>query len=294
MQEGSFPARSVSESGRRASVRWRATRCVAPLKTGVSVLALGLAVLSSGFLLRSLCENISGFELLRNSALVKTAGLSVADARNRAGVALIWSHLAACRPTLDEAAAVVSLADLMTHDQVADYDGWSAAASLALAALKHELGCAPTDGVAWARLAIAERLVSASPNRLAALLTESFRLAPADPSALISRVAVVRSLPTSQLPDVAAIRRADIATVLGQAWPEEVASLYRAPEPALAEEIEAVLATMPAARQQHLRAAGLLARPDKATDDGSTLGDQLSRFLNEPSPFQDASPRINP
>ncbi|WP_156418114.1 hypothetical protein [Aureimonas sp. AU4] len=186
---------------------------------------------------------------------------------------------------MDEAAAVVSLAVLLTHDQVIDYDGWAAAASQALAALGHELVCAPTDGIAWARLALAERLISASPTRLVALLDESFRLARADPSALITRIAVVRSLPAFTLPEVAAIRRADITTVLGQAWPEEAAFLYRTPEPAIAAEVQALLATMPPARQGHLRAAGLLAQPDKPTDAGATLGNRLSRFLNEPPPF---------
>ncbi|WP_181703188.1 O-antigen ligase family protein [Chthonobacter albigriseus] len=93
-----------------------------------------------------------------------------------------------CRPTVARPAMIVQLAHLQLQDEAKDYDRWAKALDDTRAVLRHSLACNPTNGDAWARLAMVENVIADNPERMARLMALSVRNAPYEPAAIYARL----------------------------------------------------------------------------------------------------------
>jgi len=92
-----------------------------------------------------------------------------------------------CRYDIVRAGVTTVLADVDRLNRSQDRKAWNTALARADRFLMHAIGCTPTDGNYWARLAMIRWALAAPPEDVAALLSRSAMLAPSERNILSAR-----------------------------------------------------------------------------------------------------------
>lgn len=119
-----------------------------------------------------------------------------------------------CRSDLLGDGLTIILADLDGYDSATSGESRTASLEAADRFIVHVLSCTPTDGDAWARLAIVRQALGKDPSKLAALLERSSWYAPAEGTTLSARLEVWRRATEDILVTAAPTLDHDILTVL--------------------------------------------------------------------------------
>lgn len=119
-----------------------------------------------------------------------------------------------CRSDIVRAGLTVKLAELDQRNSYHDYDAWAGALAAAENYLRHAIGCRPTDGNLWLRLAMVRRAVAEQPTEIAFLMQQSVYYAPAEQAVLVGRFAVWNDAAAGTLEAARSAVETDLATVL--------------------------------------------------------------------------------
>ncbi|KAB0678861.1 hypothetical protein [Aureimonas leprariae] len=111
----------------------------------------------------------------------------------------------------------LSLAAIERRNPALDFEGWAEALERGRQLLRVAAACSPHRGGFWARLAVVERLIAASPGRVVPLAALSIRLAPAELGVIRTRFQLWRTASTWMPADASAPLQADMRTILRQA-----------------------------------------------------------------------------
>lgn len=106
------------------------------------------------------------------------ASVSQAEALRTEGV---------CQSEFVKGGMSILLADLDYQDQDKDYESWAMALERADKFARFALGCLPTDGNLWLRLAMVQQTIVEEPEEVAKLVTFSQLYTPADENVIVGR-----------------------------------------------------------------------------------------------------------
>ena len=118
-----------------------------------------------------------------------------------------------CQSMFVKSGLTVLLASLSLEDQDADYNGWAAGVERAEAFARYTLGCMPTNGSVWLRLAMLRQVVSEQPREILELMRHSQAYAPAEAQVLAGRYALYNRLTASTLEQLSGIVTTDLQIV---------------------------------------------------------------------------------
>ena len=182
------------------------------------------------------------------------------------GEALSLVDAGECRSDLLDAALTVVLNDLDASTAMAPGDTDIDSLNVADHFLRHVLSCTPTDGDAWARLAMIRRGLGAQPSELAALLERSSWYAPSEGTTLRARLELWRTAPDDLLLGAESALDHDILTVLTYFPFKASASVLAGGTQRFRDRVIAVSASLPVERVANLRKAGLTILPLRGTE----------------------------
>jgi hypothetical protein len=125
-----------------------------------------------------------------------------------------------CRYDIVRAGVTTVLADVDRLNRSQDRKAWNSALARADGFLTHAIGCTPTDGNYWARLAMVRWAQGAAPERVAELLSRSVTLAPSEKNILAARFYLWNRVGPKTLTLAKTALQADLNTMLvvAPAW----------------------------------------------------------------------------
>lgn len=104
-----------------------------------------------------------------------------------------------CQHDFIKSALTVLLTDLDHQDQDRDYEGWARSLDRAEGFARFALGCAPTDGDLWLRLAMVQQAIGEQSQEIARLITFSQLYAPAEGNVIAGRYRLYNRLTPATL-----------------------------------------------------------------------------------------------
>lgn len=162
-----------------------------------------------------------------------------------------------CRADILRAGLTVMLANLDRQNSFHRYEAWAAAMTDGDAYVVHAIGCTPTDGDLWARLAMIRLAIAENPDELAWLMQRSIEYAPAEYAVLVPRFVVWRKASAASLAAAQDAVEADLLTLLTYASAKQIAATLADSGTSLKPFIRASLRLIPRDRRDGLFAAGL-------------------------------------
>ncbi|MBO3762227.1 hypothetical protein [Ciceribacter sp. L1K22] len=184
------------------------------------------------------------------------AQLDAAVLSRYAREAMAVSNDGVCRSDIVGDGLRVILADLDRQNSFARYDAWAAAMENADRYIKHAIGCSPSDGNLWLRLAMVRWAIAEQPPLLSFLLQQSVRYAPANGEVVKARFIVWRKASEQTLDLAADALNADLRTLLLYAPAWEAARTLKDPGDLLRVRALAVFEELPEERKKVLKASG--------------------------------------
>jgi hypothetical protein len=132
---------------------------------------------------------------------------------------------ATCRTDLLNAAITVAMRDIDQMRNLDDQAGWVASLRSLEPRLRAALGCVPTDGMLWERLAVVRWFLGGSAQEEAHLLILSQAYGPGELDVLQTRIAQWKRVSPAVIDLAGDALRSDIRTTLLYAKPASVAAL---------------------------------------------------------------------
>lgn len=160
-----------------------------------------------------------------------------------------------CRTDIVRAGLTVKLAELDQRNSYHDYDAWAGAIAAAEKYLRHAIGCRPTDGNLWLRLAMVRRAVAEQPTEIAFLMQQSVYYAPAEQGVLVGRFAVWNDAAATTLEAARSAVETDLATVLRYGELPLIRQILRKPGVSLRPIVEAAVTLLSTERRAVLAGA---------------------------------------
>ncbi len=180
-----------------------------------------------------------------------------------------------CRSDVLSAGLSILLADLDTRNPTTDADGWMAALVRADHYVSHVLGCRPTDGDAWVRLAMVRQALGTDDDELANLMERSAWYAPAEHDTVLARFEVWRKADETTLVQASSVFDHDLLTVMNYFSPRDAMSVLSGGDSVFMRRLVAAAAALSDERYQALRKAGLAVLPARS---GSSPADRKDRL----------------
>lgn len=118
-----------------------------------------------------------------------------------------------CQGIFVKSGYTILLAELDIENQDTGYDAWAVAMERAEAFGRHALGCLPTNGDFWLKLARLHQATGEQPGEMLQLLNNSQLYAPAEPQVLASRYAFYGHLTEASLQLVGDIIANDVRAI---------------------------------------------------------------------------------
>lgn len=162
-----------------------------------------------------------------------------------------------CRSDVLYAGSSVILANLDRIAATGDRDKLTESLRSADTFFSHSLSCAPTNGDAWARLAMVRLASGASETEVAAMLKRSKKFAPADGATLAARLSVWTIVPEATLRLAEEALDSDLGIAFARFSTSDLAQAFSRSSVALQKKLIVIANTLPADRVQRLRSAGL-------------------------------------
>ena len=162
-----------------------------------------------------------------------------------------------CRTDIVRAGLTVKLAELDQRNSYHDYEAWAGALATTENYLRHAIGCRPTDGNLWLRLAMVRRAVAEQPSEIAFLMQQSVYYAPAEQGVLVGRFTVWKDAAASTLEAARSAVETDLATVLRYGELPLIRQILKKPGVSLQPLVEAAIASLSAERRAVLASAGI-------------------------------------
>lgn len=162
-----------------------------------------------------------------------------------------------CRSDVVRAGLTVKLAELDQRNSYYDYDSWAAGLAATERFIRHAIGCTPTDGNFWLRLAMVRRAIAERPDEIAILMQQSVRYAPAEQAVLAARFTVWNAVGKETLQAARAALDTDLQTLLRYGNVRLIRQIFQKPGEALLPFLQGAVASMPGERQAELSAAGI-------------------------------------
>jgi len=119
-----------------------------------------------------------------------------------------------CRYDIIRAGVTTTLADIDRLNGSNNRKGWNEAVARADRLLLHAIGCVPTDGNYWVRLAMVRWTKGEKPDELARLLQQSAWLAPAEKNVLAARFFLWNRVSVATLERAKETLQTDLMTTL--------------------------------------------------------------------------------
>jgi len=157
-----------------------------------------------------------------------------------------------CRSDIVRAGLTVKLAELDQRNSYYDYDAWAAALAATERYIRHAIGCMPTDGNFWLRLAMVRRAIAERPEEIAFLMQQSVNYAPAERAVLVGRFTVWNAAGERTLEVARAAVDTDVQTLLRYANVRVIRQVLQKPGEALLPYLRSAAASLPAERQGEL------------------------------------------
>ncbi|MBC7151236.1 MAG: hypothetical protein H5U22_17800 [Rhizobium sp.] len=160
-----------------------------------------------------------------------------------------------CRSDIVRAGLTVKLAELDQRNSFYDYDAWAAGLDATERYIRHAIGCTPTDGNFWLRLAMVRRAIAERPEEIAFLMQQSVNYAPAEQAVLAARFTVWNAAGERTLEAARTALDTDLQTLLRYGDVRLIRRVVQKPGEALLPRLRAAAASLPAERQAELSAA---------------------------------------
>lgn len=227
-------------------------------RPGLSVLLLVAAsVMTIGLAVRELSASVRFASLsYLSDRLRDDAQIDPAVVERYAEEAMAVAREGMCRSDVLGAGLTVILANLDRQNSFSRYDAWASAMEDADRYVVHAIGCTPTDGNLWLRLAMIRWAIAEQPPNLAFLLRQSVRYAPANGELVKARFIVWKKASEQTLELAGDALEADLRTLLRFAPAWEVARTLKEPGDLLKPHILAVFSNLTEERKKALEASG--------------------------------------
>jgi hypothetical protein len=157
-----------------------------------------------------------------------------------------------CRSDIVRAGLTVKLAELDQRNSYYDYDAWAAQLAATERYIRHAIGCTPTDGNFWLRLAMVRRAIAERPEEIAFLMQQSVNYAPAEQAVLAARFSVWNAAAERTLEAARAALDTDIQTLLRYGDVRLIHRIAQKPGEALLPYLRSAVASLPPERRAEL------------------------------------------
>ena len=164
--------------------------------------------------------------------------LDAGEAVSRASITSLVSDADAlreadiCQGVFLKSGFTILLASVDMVDRAANRNAWSEAVRRADTFALHALGCIPTNGDFWLKLAMLRQAVSEKPEELAELLTDSQLYAPAEGNIVAARYALYNRLTDQTLALIPDAVSADIRIICSKSG-DAIRGRLTTPSPAI-------------------------------------------------------------
>lgn len=192
-------------------------------------------------------------------------GIDPATLRRFVGDAYAVADRNECRTDILYAGAAVILADLDRISTSETFEALNRPLTLAQTYFVHALSCAPTNGDAWARLAMVRLALGATPEEVASLLERSRQFAPADGATLVGRLAVWVRAPEATLKIANEALDWDLGIAFSRFSTANLAESFSQSSVAIQKRILPLAVALPPDRVRQLKRSGLSFLPDPPT-----------------------------
>ncbi|PPJ49381.1 hypothetical protein C0075_02120 [Rhizobium sp. KAs_5_22] len=160
-----------------------------------------------------------------------------------------------CRSDIVRAGLTVKLAELDQRNSYYDYDAWAEGLAATERYIRHAIGCTPTDGNFWLRLAMVRRAIAERPEEIAFLMQQSVNYAPAEQAVLAARFIVWNAAGERTLQAARAAVDTDVQTLLRYGDVRLIRQIVQKPGEALLPYLRSATTSLPAERQGELSGA---------------------------------------
>ncbi|MBW8318081.1 MAG: hypothetical protein K0M47_01510 [Rhizobium sp.] len=160
-----------------------------------------------------------------------------------------------CRSDIVRAGLTVKLAELDQRNSYYDYDAWAEGLAATERYIRHAIGCTPTDGNFWLRLAMVRRAIAERPEEIAFLMQQSVNYAPAEQAVLAARFIVWNAAGERTLEAARAAVDTDVQTLLRYGDVRLIRQIVQKPGEALLPYLRSATTSLPAERQGELSGA---------------------------------------
>lgn len=160
-----------------------------------------------------------------------------------------------CRSDIVRAGLTVKLAELDQRNSYYDYDAWAEGLAATERYIRHAIGCTPTDGNFWLRLAMVRRAIAERPEEIAFLMQQSVNYAPAEQAVLAARFIVWNAAGERTLQAARAALDTDVQTLLRYGDVRLIRQIVQKPGEALLPYLRSATTSLPAERQGELSGA---------------------------------------
>jgi hypothetical protein len=121
-----------------------------------------------------------------------------------------------CQADFLKSGYTILMAALDLENQDSGYDGWAAAMGRAEAYGRHALGCSPTNGSFWLKLAMLHQAVGEQPHEIAELVGNSQLYGPAEAGVVAGRYAFYNRITNASRALLAPVIERDIRVICSQ------------------------------------------------------------------------------
>ncbi|HCL67649.1 MAG TPA: hypothetical protein DIC56_22995 [Rhizobium sp.] len=163
-----------------------------------------------------------------------------------------------CRSDIVRAGLTVKLAELDQRNSFYDYDAWAAGLEATERYIRHAIGCTPSDGNFWLRLAMVRRAIAERPEEIAFLMQQSVNYAPAEQAVLAARFTVWNAAGELTLKAARAALDTDLQTLLRYADVQLIRRILQKPGEGLLPHLRSAAALLPAERRAELTRAKIV------------------------------------